>query len=223
VALHHDSHVAGHPGRWKTLELVARNYWWPHMSRYIGQYTATCDLCLRTKVLRQPPTGHLESLPTPDTRWDTVSVDFIVELPESDGYDAIMVVVDSLCKRAHFLPVNMTVTAIGSAQQFRDNVWKHHGLPTRILSDSIDCWESKRQRPLRITRKQTARQKESTKNSSSISDCSLVKGKMTGRTFCRWQNSSTTITSTHRHSKPPSSSTPANTHGWALNQNSRLV
>jgi len=72
VALHHDSHIARHPGRWKTLELVARNYWWPHMSRYIGQYTATCDLCLRTKALRQLPTGHLESLPTPDTRWDTV-------------------------------------------------------------------------------------------------------------------------------------------------------
>jgi hypothetical protein len=32
VALHHNSHVAGHPGRWKTLELVTRNYWWPHMS-----------------------------------------------------------------------------------------------------------------------------------------------------------------------------------------------
>jgi hypothetical protein len=46
VALHHDSHITGHPGRWKTLELVTRNYWWPHMSRYISQYTATCDLCL---------------------------------------------------------------------------------------------------------------------------------------------------------------------------------
>jgi hypothetical protein len=63
------------------------------MSRYIGQYTATCDLCLRTKVLRQPPTGHLESLPTPDIRWDTISVDFIVKLLESDRYDVIMVVV----------------------------------------------------------------------------------------------------------------------------------
>jgi len=105
------------------------------MSRYIGQYTATCDLCLRTKVLRQLPTGHLESLPTPDTRWDTVSVNFIVELPESDGYDAIMVVVDSPCKRAHFLPVNTTITAVRLARQFWDIVWKHHGLPTRILSD----------------------------------------------------------------------------------------
>jgi transposase InsO family protein len=105
------------------------------MSRYVGQYTATCDLCLRTKVQRQPPTGHLEPLPTPATRWETISVDFIVELPQSDGYDVIMVVVDSLCKRAHFLPVNTTITAVGSARQFRDSVWKLHGLPTRIVSD----------------------------------------------------------------------------------------
>jgi hypothetical protein len=46
-----------------------------------------------------------------------------------------MVVVDSLTKRAHFLPVNTTITAEGSTRQFRDNIWKLHGLPTRTLSD----------------------------------------------------------------------------------------
>ena len=35
VALCHDSKIARHPGRWKTLELVSWNYWWPQMSRYI--------------------------------------------------------------------------------------------------------------------------------------------------------------------------------------------
>jgi hypothetical protein len=67
IALNHDSRIAGHPSQWKTLELVSRNYWWPQMSRYIGQYMATCDLCLWTKAYRRLLTGYLEPLPTPDT------------------------------------------------------------------------------------------------------------------------------------------------------------
>ena len=38
IALCHDFKIAGHPGRWKTLELVSWNYWWPQMSKYIGKY-----------------------------------------------------------------------------------------------------------------------------------------------------------------------------------------
>jgi hypothetical protein len=35
--------IAGHAGRFKTLELVSRNYWWPQMSRYIGIYVVQPD------------------------------------------------------------------------------------------------------------------------------------------------------------------------------------
>jgi len=48
VALCYDTQIAGHPGCWKTLELVSWNYWWPQMSRYISQYVSTCNLCLQT-------------------------------------------------------------------------------------------------------------------------------------------------------------------------------
>ena len=135
VSLCHDSKIAGHPGRWKTLELVSRNYWWPQMSRYVGKYVSTCDLCLRTKTLKQPPTGELHPLPIPDHPWDTISVDFITELPESNGRDSIMVVVDSVTKRSHFVSTVTTLSSVGAAQLYVRHIWKHHGLPRRIVSD----------------------------------------------------------------------------------------
>ena len=45
VQLYHDVLVAGEGGRWKTVELVTRNYWWPGVTRDVGKYVEGCDLC----------------------------------------------------------------------------------------------------------------------------------------------------------------------------------
>ena len=135
VSLCHNTRQAGHPGRWKTPESVSRNYWWPQMSRYVRRYISTCDLCLRTKAHRHPPVGELHPLLILDTPWDTISVDFIVELPDSAGHNMVIVVVDSITKRAHFMPTFTTITAAGTARLFIQQVWKHHGLPRKVVSD----------------------------------------------------------------------------------------
>src|SRR5882724_5650278 len=71
----------------------------------------------------------------PDHHWQIILVNLIMELPQSQGYDAIMVVVDRLSKWAHVIPTTLDIMALGVARLFRDNVWKFHGLPEEVISD----------------------------------------------------------------------------------------
>jgi len=68
-------------------------------------------------------------------QWDILSVDFVVELPESSRHDAVMMVMDAISKRVHFIPTHTTVTAKGAARLFLHYVWKLHGLPKHVVSD----------------------------------------------------------------------------------------
>ena len=105
------------------------------MSRYIGRYVSTCDMCLWTKSIHSPPSRELHPLPIPDAPWDTTSIDFIMELLESNGKDTIMVVVDSVTKQSHFMSKVTTLSAARTAQLYLQHVWKHHGLPKRVVLD----------------------------------------------------------------------------------------
>jgi hypothetical protein len=45
----HDSKVAGHFGRERTMEVVTRNFYWANMERDIRKYCNGCNICQRTK------------------------------------------------------------------------------------------------------------------------------------------------------------------------------
>ena len=122
VEAHHDTPVTGHSGRWKTTELVARNYWWPGMGRYIAKYVKGCDLCNQTKTFPVAPAGKLMPNHIPYCQWQIISVNLITELPQSHGYDSILVAVDRLSKQAHFIPTTSDVTSLGVARLFRDRL-----------------------------------------------------------------------------------------------------
>ena len=64
-----------------------------------------------------------------------VSVDLIGELPESNGYNAICVIVNKFSKQIHAIPTMMKVTARGMAQIYQDNIFKVHGLLKKIVHD----------------------------------------------------------------------------------------
>jgi hypothetical protein len=62
-------------------------------------------------------------------------MDFIMELPLSDRFDTIYVCLDRFTKMAHFIPTTTQVNADETARLYLRHVFKHHGLPTDIVSD----------------------------------------------------------------------------------------
>jgi len=77
----------------------------------------------------------LRPLSIPEGLWESVSMDFMVNLPPSRGFDAIMVVVDRFSKMAHFIPTKKSAMAQEMRRLFFTHVFKHHGLPKDIVSD----------------------------------------------------------------------------------------
>ena len=94
----HSSITAGHPGTKPTIKLVARNFYWPELKQDITQWVKNCDSCQRFKTFPGKKSGLLHPNEIPTKPWEIVTMDFLTDLPESEGYDAILVVVDRFSK-----------------------------------------------------------------------------------------------------------------------------
>ena len=131
----HDSRLAGHPGVSKTLDLIQRSYCWLGLRRDVEKYIKGCAVCQRTKPSRQKPHGLLQPLEIADAPWSSISMDFIEELPQSNGFNSILVVVDRLTKWAIFIPTTTRLTSAQLADLVISHVVCQHGFPMSIVSD----------------------------------------------------------------------------------------
>jgi hypothetical protein len=132
---YHDSPIAGHPGRAKTFELLSRHYYWPDIFLFVKRYTKNCQTCHRVKPLTTAYQGVLKPLPIPQQPWQDIAMDFVTGLPPSQGYNAILNVIDRLTGMNHLIPCNDTTGAEELAKLYLQNIWKLHGLPLTIISD----------------------------------------------------------------------------------------
>lgn len=132
----HDHPTAGHMGVHKTYDMLARLYYWPGIRAYARTYVESCPRCRAAKSISSKPAGLLQSLQIPARRWANVSLDFITGLPETDNkHDAILTLVDTISKMAHFIPTQTTVTAEGVVSLLADRLVRYHGLPAVLISD----------------------------------------------------------------------------------------
>lgn len=70
-------------------------------------------------------------------------MDFIEQLPHSNGKDTIWVIVDRFTKYAHFLRLHHPYSASQLAHIFLDTVYKLHGLPESIVTNRDKTFTSR--------------------------------------------------------------------------------
>ncbi|CAA0831752.1 Uncharacterized mitochondrial protein AtMg00860 [Striga hermonthica] len=90
----HDTKWAGHPGQRRTVALLESIYFWPQLKDDVKTYVRTCLVCQQDKIENKRLAGLLEPLPIPVGPWDSITLNFISALPQSEGYGLIMVVID---------------------------------------------------------------------------------------------------------------------------------
>jgi hypothetical protein len=116
------------------------------MKDFITQYIKGCATCQMTKINTHPSKPALFPITTNPTAlpFQVIALNFVTDLPISQGYDSILTVTDHDCSKASFLiPCNKTITAKETAELYARTIVPHYGLPTRIISDQDPCFCSK--------------------------------------------------------------------------------
>jgi hypothetical protein len=139
----HDGPLAGHGGAKLTTTFLKKSYNWPNLKNDAEEYMKTCLICQQNRTLNKKQAGLLGPLLIFEGPWENVSMDFMVSLPPSRGFDVIMVVVDRFSKMAHFIPTKESATAQEMGRLFFTHVFKHHGFPKDIVLDRDPKFTSK--------------------------------------------------------------------------------
>ncbi len=97
-----------------------------------------CAMCQQNKVQIHKTKVPLYCITTPETTmpFQQITMDLITGLPNHQGKDTILTIVDHGCSQAAiFLPCASTITGPGIAQLYLDNVYRWFGLSVKMISD----------------------------------------------------------------------------------------
>ncbi|KAL0162309.1 hypothetical protein M9458_041705, partial [Cirrhinus mrigala] len=94
----------------------------PSNSLLVAQYVQSCSVCSMSTSPHRLPTGKLLPLPIPQRPWSHIGVDFVTDLPNSEGNTCVLFIVDRFSKSCKFFHL------------FQE-VFRHFGLLEEIVSD----------------------------------------------------------------------------------------
>ena len=107
------------------------------MSTFIQKFVSSCMTCQQAKINTHPMIPGLSPLavesPLP---FSSISVDLITGLPDSHGFDSVMVMFNhGLTKGVIYCPCSKNINVAGVAQLFFINVFPQFSLHQKVISD----------------------------------------------------------------------------------------
>ena len=139
----HDSHIAGHFGTYKTIEIVWANFLWSKIDEHITEYIRTSDIYKRSKTIRHRKFWVLEPIDIQMRHRNAISMDFIMGIPELQEYTKICIIDDRFSKMVYFISPTTEVLIKKLALIFLQNIWHLNGLPESIIFDQDTPFTSK--------------------------------------------------------------------------------
>ncbi len=105
------------------------------MARDVARYVKGCSICAISSTPRRFPEGKLVPLPIPHRPWSHLGVDFATDLPPSNGFTTILIVVDRFSKSCKLIPLRGLPSALETAESLFQHIFRNFSLPEDIVSD----------------------------------------------------------------------------------------
>uniref|UniRef100_A0A674J7S6 Gypsy retrotransposon integrase-like protein 1 n=1 Tax=Terrapene triunguis TaxID=2587831 RepID=A0A674J7S6_9SAUR len=132
----HSAHAnpwVGHLGREKTLQRVARRFFWPGIHQEVREYCASCPECQRAGP-KGVPRAPLIPMPVVGVPFERIGMDLVGPLERSKtGNRFILVIVDYATRYPEAVPLRAATAPVIAAELVK--VFARVGIPVEILTD----------------------------------------------------------------------------------------
>ena len=77
----HNTVFTMHPRGNKMYQDLKQYYWWRGIKKDVTEYVPKCLTYLQVKAEHQVPSDFLNPLPTPQWKWDNITIEFVSSFP----------------------------------------------------------------------------------------------------------------------------------------------
>ena len=135
IATYHDAPDAAHPGRDETAREILRKYYYPNISRRVGDYIRQCLTCRTVKKRQLQEKAPLRAH-SPRKCFEIVSLDILgpYKAAKDSGNRYIILAEDVFSKWVEAIAVPR-VDGLALAKFLEEQIVSRYGTPRRVISD----------------------------------------------------------------------------------------